>query len=518
MHRVLGHVYTLPQRENWKETGAPTSVRQGSGNFFFLQQKRVSPLVCEVLAAAMHLVDYTEYVARSVQEIKAVYAQKNVVSRAELALAKTTSKTVPDGFARMEAVDDFLESLIGDGQPVQRSNSQKLFHTHFLNAALPHIYGWELFERFRDMILRKHEMEEVKSEVFIITPRRFGKTWSVSMMAAALLFCVPGMWISTFSTGQRASSSLLEQVAKWVKGVPGGDKRIIRINSEQIYISGDSKSDVRRFYSYPSNPKTLRGTGAKIVILEEAAQVNIQVFTEVIIPLLGVRNTSILGISTPEGSNNFYSQLIDKRDEFGNRRFKTIELTLVCEACRADGWLERNTSECPHNRSLSPPWKSSARTELVQDLMSNTPELFQREHLGMITDLTTQAFPNELVDRFLETSFTEYQLSQRDHDVVFVAIDPCGGGESSMAICSGLFTHTNTLLVRPFPSPSISLVRTHSSAARSSARPASSPASAGRSAVGSRSRGRTARRAPSRRIPSAPCPPQPKRPQTAAGA
>ena len=397
----------------------------------------------------MELIDYTDFATGVVNTLQIDASAPTIVPRLEYYLGRNRDRTEPPGHQRVDSIFEFLDSLQGDGEPVRRSKSQQLFHAAFLNAALPHIYGWDDFERYRDMILKRQQMDELNSEVFIVTPRRFGKTWAVSMFCAALLYCCPGMWISTFSTGQRASSSLLEQVAKWIRGAPDGERRIKRINKEQIYLSGDSDSDVRRFYSYPSNPRTLRGTGAKIVILEEAAQVNIAVFTEVIVPLLGVRNTSILGISTPEGKNNFYSQLVDKRDEYGKRRFKSIELQLVCDKCKQEGWLDTNVSECPHMRDVVPPWKTDTRTELVKDLMSNTPELFQREHLGMITDLTTQAFPNDVVDKLMNAPrITEHEMGARDIETVFVAVDPCGGGESSMAICSGAYMSDNTLVVR----------------------------------------------------------------------
>ena len=43
----------------------------------------------------------------------------------------------------------------------------------------------------------------------------------------------------------------------------------------------------------------LRGTGGDLVILEEAAFIAAEVWTEVVIPLVEVKNTALIAISTP---------------------------------------------------------------------------------------------------------------------------------------------------------------------------------------------------------------------------
>ena len=136
---------------------------------------------------------------------------------------------------------------------VTRTNSQKLFHKCFLTACLPQIYGTADFEKHRERIMKQFEVEEVRYECLVVTPRRWGKTYSVAMFVAALLWCSETMWISCFSTGQRASSSLLDKVGDFLAELPGYQDRLIKKNQEQIFIKGNRASDVRRFYSYPSS-------------------------------------------------------------------------------------------------------------------------------------------------------------------------------------------------------------------------------------------------------------------------
>lgn len=145
-----------------------------------------------------------------------------------------------------------------DSFGMERTNSQKMFHRAFLGATLAHIYGTNDFERHRTRILAQNDMEDPSFEVLVVTPRRWGKTTSVAMFVAALLLSVPDMWVSVFSTGQRASSSLLEQVCKMICHVPQGSGRILRRNQEQVFIRGDSPADIRRMYSYPSSVQGAR--------------------------------------------------------------------------------------------------------------------------------------------------------------------------------------------------------------------------------------------------------------------
>ena len=100
--------------------------------------------------------------------------------------------------------------------------------------------------------------------MLVCTPRRFGKTTSVAMFCAALLYCVPDMWISCFSTGQRASSSLLDLVAKFVCTREDGEGRILKKNQEQLFLKGNNPSDVRRMFSYPSSVAGLKGVGGRV--------------------------------------------------------------------------------------------------------------------------------------------------------------------------------------------------------------------------------------------------------------
>lgn len=96
-----------------------------------------------------------------------------------------------------------------------------------------------------------------------MTPRRFGKTWAVSMFVAALALNVPGILITIFSTGKRASNSLMGIALRFINGIPGARERICKQTSEELYMSelplpagkGLNSPEVRRIQSLPSTSR-----------------------------------------------------------------------------------------------------------------------------------------------------------------------------------------------------------------------------------------------------------------------
>lgn len=164
-------------------------------------------------------------------------------------------------------------------------------------------------------------------------------------------------------------------------------------------------------------------------------------FTEVVIPLLGVKHTSLIGISTPLGSDNFYSSLLESKKPNGKPLFNVCTITLICEACRAKGL----TDSCPHNNE-TPPWKTNERQELVKTLMANDKAMYQREQLGVVTSQGNSCLDRDSISEMNRPeSFFRVVRGQAPREV-FVVIDPCGGGMSCLAICTGCIVGATMVL------------------------------------------------------------------------
>lgn len=96
-----------------------------------------------------------------------------------------------------------------------------------------------------------------EQEILISTPRRFGKTISVSMFAAAMVFSVPNLECSIYSTCKRISQKLLRNIQKFLDliyaelGVQAYP--VVRSNMEEVVVKGPhSNTDTRIVNSYPS--------------------------------------------------------------------------------------------------------------------------------------------------------------------------------------------------------------------------------------------------------------------------
>lgn len=120
------------------------------------------------------------------------------------------------GYTRMEQIELFLS--VFDRHPEWRRTPQQAeCHDVFLRACAPSIFreSWEA-ER-ANVIAMKRWPSTMKQEVGVGMPRRFGKTISTSMFAAAYALAVPNRRIAIFSAGQRQSGDLLKGVKKFFK-------------------------------------------------------------------------------------------------------------------------------------------------------------------------------------------------------------------------------------------------------------------------------------------------------------
>lgn len=166
------------------------------------------------------------------------------------------------------------------------------------------------------------------------------------------------------------------------------------------------------------------------MILEEAAFIAQEVWTEVVIPLLEVKNTALIAISTPLDSSNFYSNLVHMKDEFGNNVFEVLEARSACPIC-----IEtlKDPSKCPHVNLERPTWKSKDKQQVVKALYGGNKQMLLRESMGVVTEGDNGIFDKYQVRELFSKERSNLSVNVKH---VFVAIDPTGGGPSKFAIVS----------------------------------------------------------------------------------
>jgi hypothetical protein len=173
-----------------------------------------------------------------------------------------------NGFERIARCREALAALDRSGW--QRSFHQRQFHEAYIRACARIFFKTDppgTFMREQKKLLEMNNWDSIQQEVLISTPRRFGKTVSISMFAAALIYSCPTVECSIYSTCKRISTKLLRNVVKYLDhiheqlNVP--KFRELRSNQEELVLQGpDGRYDVRLLNSYPS--KVTRPANARV--------------------------------------------------------------------------------------------------------------------------------------------------------------------------------------------------------------------------------------------------------------
>ena len=173
-----------------------------------------------------------------------------VQRRAAIYSPVATKHSKVSGDTRLHNLRKTLEMF--DNCGFMRSFQQRLFHEAFIRACIKHIYKDD-FASCAARLMRENRWLDIKQEVMITTPRRFGKTFSVALYVAAYAYSQPRCEISIFSTGRRASKKLLHTIFKFVIQLPNGSNMINKYNQETLELKGnEGNDDFRTINSYPS--------------------------------------------------------------------------------------------------------------------------------------------------------------------------------------------------------------------------------------------------------------------------
>ena len=352
-------------------------------------------------------------------------------------LDQCKAKKASQGDKLMLLLRQLLDYIPKSYKGWERSKMQKTFHRNFMQATCLHLYRNDK-DIDMDKIMRMNQFENLKQQVLCLTPRRFGKTTSVAMFVAAYGVAIPNSEQCIFSTGRRASQKLLELIRDMIKAGKHADM-FIKCNGETMLLQGPTPLDVRKIHSYPSCAKTLRGCGGDVVYMEEAAFMALDVFFEVIVPLLEMETTALIAISTPLDGMNFYSEMFDLKGGDGQPLFNTLRIGLSCAKCQAAG----KAAECTHMNDVIPPWKSAAKFDMVKAIYGDRKDLLARESMGQITSDQASVFSEKLVNRLMERP--EYAL-KNPAKYIFLGVDPNGGGSSDMAIVTMTMIENNVII------------------------------------------------------------------------
>lgn len=185
-------------------------------------------------------------------------------------------------------------------------HADRVFHDQYIRACARIFFkhdGDGAFNRAHQKILEINGWDSLPQEILISTPRRFGKTISVSMFAAAMIFSCPKFELSIYSTCKRISQKLLRNITKFLEIIHTeleiAPSKVLRLNSEEVHIKGnEGPMDIRVVNSYPSKVMIIIVTSPH-TMLDTLRFINLTcpksvIFTFVVIPAPSVLSLSPL--------------------------------------------------------------------------------------------------------------------------------------------------------------------------------------------------------------------------------
>ena len=185
----------------------------------------------------------------------------------------------------------------------------------------------------------------------------------------------------------------------------------------------------------------LRGGEADVVICEEAASIPPATMDTIVVPMLLMKNTTVLAISTVLGSDNAYSQLMERADpRTGKPYFQQVRVNLKCTdpSCAAGGDL------CWHNAHLIPTWHTIAMHNAARNLLVGSPAVRDRELMGQVADEGVRMFKSELLDLAFAPA---HDPATGPMKFLVVSVDPNNGGTSEYALVTAAYTRSMMVLI-----------------------------------------------------------------------
>lgn len=177
-------------------------------------------------------------------------------------------------------------------------------------------------------------------------------------------------------------------------------------------------------------------------MLDEAAHIDPNLFYKTIVPILQLKNTSLLALSSPEGNENYYSQLLNLKDEHGNPWFKVVNKKMVCAECqKGDRAKQLSCSHVPKTEE----WLSNRKFERLKALYANAKGTAIQELLGMAVSEFVPCFNTDDID----ACFTAPRvLTKTSPGWILIGLDPTGQGPSKLGIAAAYVTTHGHIVVR----------------------------------------------------------------------
>lgn len=358
--------------------------------------------------------------------------------------------------AEMDGTDvvSRMRRVITQFDPPLHENQKIVVH-HYMHSMMPVFYrrAWDthtwMIREYQDLGSDAGGTgdDPVNPNVVTCMPRRFGKSTVVAQYVAALMYCCRGLRVLIFSPRLIQAKDMMKNVKMYFNQLPGSAERVKEDNVQKLSVLVHDSDKRNELECLAGNPLSVRGQGADLLILEEAAFVTSTLMTQGILPMMREKRTRMFAISTPSTvSGSVFGGMMNLKDDGGAPLLKVINLSEMCDKCIEEQKTECN---CKDHVLVTPPWIANEKELIVRKLYDslNAMDDLRRELSGIsIQGDQMSAF---VVAPMKKLSFLLLDKEKKDGDEnwawvdarhikacdrvrdVYIAVDPSGGGGNS---------------------------------------------------------------------------------------
>lgn len=319
---------------------------------------------------------------------------------------------------------------------------------HMFSQLLPVIVGDQRFLENPKKYYNYAALAQVPVRSFITTARQIGKTTTMAIAISALLCVADGMDLcKIYARTQNQAVNLLSEAKSIFFRLPVHlrPREILKQNETTLSVMSESNGLAATVMAAPGNVEGIRGHKPRVIVVDEYQFTLPEFWTQHIWALTQVTSRVLICASTPGAPGSYMAAETNKIKTTPHLypESRVLDFSLVCQKHRDDD----TPLQCRCKLENLPPWKNVAAIRQAQGQYGdgNTGDFIQ-EVLGEPVSSGTRIFdPKKLAALFQAPQIDMVQPIQGN--VIYVAVDPSGGGESELAIASLLFTHDSQVLV-----------------------------------------------------------------------
>lgn len=248
---------------------------------------------------------------------------------------------------------------------------------------------------------QKEFMDEDASRKAFVSGRRVGKSRTASWMALHAATTNTNYQVLITAPSQRQSSELFNQIKKEIRfsEIPEEKWGIERSTRTEINFTSGSRIKVVPLGTDGSN---VRGFGADMIIVDEAAYVDGDIFREVLNPMLAFEGGQLILLSTPLGKTGYLWEQWKK---------------VIGKSKNPDGWYGKQVPT-----SANPGIKDEFIEQQKEDLSKSQ---FRREYEGKFDSASGSFFdPDDILHDDVALESSVEQTSQ----IAYLGVDIASTG------------------------------------------------------------------------------------------